>query len=74
MEIVKFVIEKGVPIVEPRYSRKPEYPFDEMEVGDSFVADVRGATSAAATYGKNHKMKFISRKTKEGSYRIWRVE
>jgi hypothetical protein len=67
-----FEIEKGIPI--PTARRKwDDYPFDEMEIGESFF--VPGSTSTAiAAVGNRHKPKrFTARKENDG-VRVWRIE
>ncbi len=55
------------------------YPFDEMEVGDSFFipeadhALQSSAASAAYTWGKSNKKK-ISKRAVTGGTRFWRIE
>jgi hypothetical protein len=66
-----YKIEKGVPII-----GRQKYPFGEMEVGDSFLADealLDRLRAAAAHFGKNHNKKFAVRQVPEG-VRVWRVE
>jgi len=67
-------IEKGIP-VPPEGKRI--YPWEEMEVGDSFVTRTPFLTSAIASarnasrrYGK----KFRARRINDDQIRIWRVE
>lgn len=67
------------------YSRQ-KYPFPFMEVGNSFTvpADDPAArrspygscsvVSSAAHYGRNHNMKFRSRRNADNSVTIWRSE
>jgi len=65
-----YKIEKGVPFA------KKGYPFGEMEVGDSFLADaalLERLRSAASMFGKDHNKKFATRQVPEG-VRVWRVE
>lgn len=54
------------------------YPFAGMKVGDSFLVPsgvTRQAVAVAASrYGRKHKMKFSTRKLKEGGFRCWRLE
>jgi hypothetical protein len=63
-------IDKGIPL-------PGKYPFDKMEVGDSFLVPAHiprtTATAAATRYGKSLGMKFSFRITPEG-LRCWRVE
>lgn len=67
-------IEKGVPI--PTGSRI-DWPFDQMEVGDSLEipADIgpRRAKNAASSYERTHNWKFAIRKTGENTWRLWRT-
>lgn len=73
-------IEKGIPIPKTR-GRKNEYPFNEMEVGDSFFIDgddkeasrVRVSFCQMKRRNKNFKKKFTVRKV-EGGFRCWRFE
>jgi hypothetical protein len=55
---------------------RTSYPFDEMEVGDSFVvidqAKFEGARVAAYNHGVRKEKKFASRRVTEG-VRIWRI-
>jgi hypothetical protein len=72
--VSNFVIEKGVPL--PGRGRSPIYPFEQMEVGDSFAVpeDKRHVVGpAAAWFGKRHGRKYSVRKT-TGGFRVWRVE
>ena len=64
-------VEKGMPIPN-------RYPFDEMEVGDSFALPpgvARNTVSVAAgRYGEKHAMKFTVRRMDDKTLRCWRVE
>lgn len=64
-------IEKGIP--HPR----SRFPFQEMEVGDSFLIpqEVPRMTVcvAAHRFGKDKGLKFSVRMTPEG-YRCWRIK
>lgn len=73
-EDAPFIVEKDVPLPD-KYTRH-HYPFDEMEVGHSFLAPATcypAIVSAASWYGKRHNKKFSIRKTENG-YRCWRVK
>lgn len=68
--------EKGIPI--PRVSKHPmKYPWNEMEVGDSFIATT---STRQSTWWANLRFapkRFISRTVDENgkpSIRIWRIE
>lgn len=71
-----FEIETGVPI--PANAIKHQYPFSQMDVGDSFyVSPDKPITKAsvwgsASLYGKKHGKKFVVRKDGEG-FRVWRA-
>jgi hypothetical protein len=68
----KYTIETGVSL--PKLGLKTRiYPWNEMEVGDSFVAPIsvrRFATLAGQRIG----MKFSCRKINEDEVRIWRIK
>lgn len=72
-----FKIEKNVafPALGGRGSKK--YPFDEMQVGDSFLAQVKAdrLSNAAASYARYHGsgIKFATRKIDDDNTRIWRI-
>ena len=80
-----YKIEKDVPLCRPS-SKLNKYPFDQMEVGDSFLVPYAEAKSArmaalARNAGRNKKLPkhvtvqrhFVTR-TVDGGMRIWRVE
>lgn len=69
----QFKIEKGVEFPQGEFGRRLKYPFDKLEVGESFVAAEPHMGSAAREYGMRHNKKFAIRKVSEG-YRCWRVE
>ena len=56
----------------------PEYPFDDMEVGDSFVVhglrEADQARNKASLAGYRSGCKYASRIVGHDSLRIWRVE
>jgi hypothetical protein len=62
-------IDKGIPIPN-------RFPFDQMEVGDSFVITTKRHTAsvAARRYGDKHNMKFITRQMPDGTIRCWRTQ
>ena len=63
-------IDKGIPL--PK-----RYPFEHMEVGDSFAVPpgVSRTTVAIAAmrYGRDHDMKFTVRMMTDRSLRWWRI-
>ena len=63
-------IEKGIPI--PPFGRRAIYPWEAMEVGDSFLASkYTNTTIAGRVYAPK---RFSYRKQPDGSYRVWRVK
>lgn len=74
METIK--IEKNM--AKPAIVRRSKYPFQSMEIGDSFATPNRSAISSAYIYGKRKSKKFIMRSSKTEDdkieYRIWRTE
>jgi hypothetical protein len=69
-----FTIEDDVPLP-PRYGHSL-YPWDRLEVGQSF--EVKGVTlasmaSGAAKAGRSRGRKFVARATDSGGVRVWRV-
>lgn len=75
---MSYKIEKNIQIP---LKRTRKYPFDEMEVGDSFMIEgytpkkIVSITSSANSFCKTHRngWKFTVRKI-EGDIRIWRVK
>ena len=69
-------IEKGVPIPDRGQGRPSIYPWNDMEVGDSFFAKGKSAkkfSGVAAKAGIIRGWKFSIR-TVEGGCRVWRVK
>lgn len=66
-------IDKNVPLPDD-LMRRVEYPFPDMEVGDSFVVAATHTKlySAASYYGKRHKKKFKCRND-DDKIRCWRT-
>jgi hypothetical protein len=65
-------IDTGVPL-----PGSVKYPFDKLDVGDSFVVGIskRSSVSSAATnYGKRTGTKFVVRKIEDDKLRVWRTE
>ena len=72
----KYVIVNSVPIPVHAYNR--EYPFSEMEIGDSFrTRPTRTAFEntryASIRYGLRHNMRFASRWNDGKDPRLWRI-
>ncbi|MFA4836354.1 MAG: hypothetical protein WC749_09830 [Dehalococcoidia bacterium] len=64
-------IEKDVPIPRP-CGRTKKYPYEEMEVGDSFFVPEKLGSIAHVSkrlYPKKFSMRFV-----DGGTRIWRIE
>ena len=72
----QYVIQKGVPIPPlPKRTGGPrsrQYPFHEMEVGDSFVASPR-VCQASTEYGSRYGKKFTTRRVDDVFVRVWRI-
>lgn len=69
-----FVIEKGVQ-VQARSEHSRKYPFNEMDIGDSFAIPgdlMTSVRSAATAFGRDHSQKFTVRKDGDGG-RCWRI-
>jgi hypothetical protein len=83
-------IDKNIPIpaAAGRTGRPSLYPFESMEVGDSFAVPLAGETwgfskndknltrlsNSSGIFGKKHNRKFITRTFKdEGVVRCWRI-
>lgn len=70
----RFKIEKGIKLP-PARGGDVVYPFGEMNVGDSFFAQIprTNVAAAASLYGKRKKQRFATRKEK-GGVRVWRTK
>ena len=72
----EYRVEQGVEIP-PAQNIRLKYPFNVMQIGDSFSCDIkdRGTIEAYShSYGKRHKMKFVTRSIDEKTGRLWRIE
>jgi len=72
-------IDKGIPIQENNFSVRqknaPRFPWDEMEVGDSFFSTYHGAYCNTAKAARRYPgKKFTGRTLETGGWRIWRVK
>lgn len=70
-------IDKGIP-VPPENSHASKYPFDLMEIGDSFFVSAEERKpdhmrSTASIHGKRIQKRYSVRKVENGT-RVWRVE
>jgi hypothetical protein len=78
---VTYKIEKGIPLPPPANGRpqsKPNsYPWDDMEVGDSFFVHdpqkVNSVKVSAHNMNSRSKRKFTTR-ILDGGIRVWRIE
>lgn len=61
-------IEDGIEI--PTTKRKGKYPWDEMEIGESFATNKLVSTTQA---NKTYSPKVFKCKAFEGAFRVWRV-
>lgn len=68
-------IDKDVPIPEKHHEGNSKYPWDEMEVGDSFLVDEVKHISVAQGILRVNKLKkpkhFICKRVENGT-RVWR--
>jgi hypothetical protein len=74
----QFKIEKKVPLPNAG-SRFSAYPFEAMEVGDSFAIatreDAERVRGTAYSWAhRNGKAKLTIRRQADGTYRCWRIE
>lgn len=72
----EFTIQRGVPL--PPRALKHRYPLAQMKVGDSiFVpAPVPSLRSYVSIWGRDHNMRFSTRRAKVGrktGLRLWRI-
>ena len=69
-------IDKHVPIPKDNRGRQSKYPWDQMDVGDSFLVGPdgpRGMRGIASGAGTKRGKKFATRALEDGSVRVWRV-
>lgn len=72
-------IEKNIPVSKAKEGNgksKIRYPFDELEVGDSFFVDdknVNKISAAARNWAKRNMKKVVVRNWNNG-VRVWRTE
>lgn len=71
-------IDKNIPVPEGRKKgRRVAYPFEQMEVGDSFVipdGEREKCRMAAYAWGKRRNLRFVVRLDDDGDVRCWRSE
>ncbi len=78
MVYMSIIIDKGKNI--PEYSRQGKYPWPDLEIGDSFLAETRHVAFGSLSY-YNKKMKKqkkrqikIETRTENGKCRVWRIK
>jgi hypothetical protein len=75
---MSFSIEKDVPL--PEKNVRWKYPFDQMEVGDSFFVVNKDTTQMSALCkraGKRLEGRFVTAKSEkdgQSGVRVWRME
>jgi hypothetical protein len=72
-----FNIEKNIPLPTRKDILHAEYPFKDMEIGDSFLLDFQAyhrTQSAATYYARKSHVKFAFRQISKSKYRCWRIE
>lgn len=73
----EYEIESGIPIppAQTRGRIGPKYPWNEMEIGDSFVypKSIKAARGVIYGAGKKSGKKFTAREL-NGQVRIWRTK
>jgi hypothetical protein len=66
------VIEKNIPLPTETRGRKSKYPWDKMEIGDSFYCASKGAYVLTARQQKVTSHKYACRRERDG-FRVWRI-
>lgn len=69
-------IQKNIPMPSTKAGRKTKYPWNTMEIGDSFpipTTDENTAIAYASGASKRYKKQYKARFYK-GEFRIWRVK
>jgi hypothetical protein len=76
--LLKFVIDKSIPLPGVRIRTVGKYPFGDMEVGDSFEFDEsrqKSVRAASSSFAKYHGKQFtVSCRKGTGKGRCWRVK
>jgi hypothetical protein len=74
-----FEIEKGIPVPRPSGRRAKAYPFEKMEIGDSFLVPLERDKSPSSIHSaisqakKRLNINLTSARV-EGGVRVWRIE
>ena len=66
-----YEIEKGVPVT--RSGQRFVFPFEQMDVGDSFVVQSATERIHALMAAKRRGKKAKSRTQSDGTFRVWRI-
>jgi hypothetical protein len=69
-------LDKNIPLLRDPRGSAVKYPWDEMEVGDSFFSPGRGAVGQGTIHGRRHGRRYTSRQVEENGVpgvRMWRV-
>lgn len=67
-------IEKNIPIpTKASAGRKSMFPWEDMQVGDSFFVSEHKSPPSAPSRVRKEGMKFTSRSV-DGGFRVWRTE
>jgi hypothetical protein len=71
-----FEIEKGIPVPEyaGRGGRTNKYPWEDMEVGDSFFVPAEGKKSPPRWHHRKERGERYHVRRMEGGWRVWRLE
>lgn len=70
-------IEEGVPMPPVRRGRPSPYPWDDMDVGESFVATTESVYQAVSRANARHTSsgkRWTTRKEGENTWRVWRIQ
>lgn len=71
-------IDKDIPLPPKKggFGQPRKYPWNEMEIGDSFVLMAKNmpcASAGASTTGKRLGFRFTVRRENGGGFRVWRI-
>lgn len=69
----EFSIEKGLPMPRGK-GLKHHFPFDSMEIGDSFSVAKNAVSSLRFNVKKQSPRKFTVRRISDDQFRCWRTE
>lgn len=72
--VMVITIEKNIPIPKGAKGTPWKYPYDTMEVGDSFAVEAENPHSHAAQANRRYAPKRFKAVKRKDSRRIWRVE